>query len=410
MKRNFGAISIGSNFILLGIFLFCLKSAHLPVKPERGLKIQLSSAPALVQRTNVIDATNAPVFSTKFYWRDIESEDYPTYIANLRAVHCPEKTIFDILFADIEKLFAEREKKLDVKEKFWLTGDEIDKARLAKQEKVFALHKEKRELIKTLLNSDLDWEVMQEWYKQKELGMFLAYLPDAQVERALSVAKTFSERIQEVARRADGLRIPEDAEENSRVYSEMKTALSGIISSTELDEGELRAVCIAGYIFHSKDLKECHITGPELRHITQLKAQYDNPLQHELLKFDGEDSSPEELGKQTFLGQVKNYLREVRFKQYLRANDNEFEQLCNFVEKNGLRSQIALAVFEVQSAATLESLQIKENNRLLRREMRQQLQLIEQSARDAIQQMLGAKAMANYSTNGGSWITELGKP
>ena len=405
MNRLFNTISIGLNFVLLGVFLFCLKPSHPEIKTAES-----SSAPTVVQAIKVMSVTNAPALSPKFQWRDVESEDYPTYIANLRAVHCPEKTIFDILFADIEKLFAERKKKLEVPDKFWLTGDDLEKARLAKLTKLSELAEEKRALIKTLLNSDLDWEVMQEWYKEKEMGLFVGFVPDSQAERSLSVAKKFAERLEDVKKRAGGLLIPEDAEENRKIYSEMRLALGGIVSSVDLEEGELRMVCLINYLFANERLKESKLTGPELRQITQFKLQLDNPLERELVQYDGEDSSPEELSQQKFLEQVKKFLGEVRFQQFLRASDNEFDQLCKVGEVNGLRPQIALAVFDVRSAAKLEVLQIHEDRSLRRKEQRVQISSVWQSMHDAIAQMLGEKMMAQYSTNGGGWLTDFGKP
>jgi hypothetical protein len=36
-----------------------------------------------------------------FRWNQVESPDYPTYVANLRAIGCPEQTIRDIITADV---------------------------------------------------------------------------------------------------------------------------------------------------------------------------------------------------------------------------------------------------------------------------------------------------------------------
>src|SRR5690349_13940800 len=41
-----------------------------------------------------------------FDWRQMESEDYQQYLANLRAIGCPEKTVRDIILADVNDLFA----------------------------------------------------------------------------------------------------------------------------------------------------------------------------------------------------------------------------------------------------------------------------------------------------------------
>src|SRR5437870_4691436 len=43
-----------------------------------------------------------------FSWRDVESTDYPTYIANLRDIGCPEQTIRDIIVADVNQLYAQK--------------------------------------------------------------------------------------------------------------------------------------------------------------------------------------------------------------------------------------------------------------------------------------------------------------
>src|SRR2546425_92549 len=47
-------------------------------------------------------ASTRPVFD----WRQVESEDYRTYLANLRAIGCPEQTIRDIVGADVLQAFA----------------------------------------------------------------------------------------------------------------------------------------------------------------------------------------------------------------------------------------------------------------------------------------------------------------
>jgi hypothetical protein len=47
-------------------------------------------------------ATNWPNFD----WRLVESEDYQTYVKNLRAIGCPEQTVRDIVTADVRQAFA----------------------------------------------------------------------------------------------------------------------------------------------------------------------------------------------------------------------------------------------------------------------------------------------------------------
>ncbi|HEY6167177.1 MAG TPA: hypothetical protein VI454_04000, partial [Verrucomicrobiae bacterium] len=48
----------------------------------------------------------------KFTWRGLESPEFKAYIANLRAVECPEETIRDIIVAAVNKLYAAKLKAL----------------------------------------------------------------------------------------------------------------------------------------------------------------------------------------------------------------------------------------------------------------------------------------------------------
>jgi hypothetical protein len=50
--------------------------------------------------------SSRPDTAHRFDWRELEAPDYPTYIANLRAINCPEQTVRDIITADVASLFA----------------------------------------------------------------------------------------------------------------------------------------------------------------------------------------------------------------------------------------------------------------------------------------------------------------
>ena len=46
--------------------------------------------------------------ASAFHWGQLESSDYREYIANLRAIGCPEATVRDIIFADVRSYFFQR--------------------------------------------------------------------------------------------------------------------------------------------------------------------------------------------------------------------------------------------------------------------------------------------------------------
>jgi hypothetical protein len=54
----------------------------------------------------------APVAAAPFHWSQLESSDYATYIANLRAIGCPEQTVREIISADVDDSYASRREPL----------------------------------------------------------------------------------------------------------------------------------------------------------------------------------------------------------------------------------------------------------------------------------------------------------
>jgi hypothetical protein len=61
----------------------------------------------------------------RFDWQSVETDDYTTYIANLRGIGCPEETIQDIVIADVCKMFELKKRetrKLAPKIDYWRTN------------------------------------------------------------------------------------------------------------------------------------------------------------------------------------------------------------------------------------------------------------------------------------------------
>ena len=89
-------LSLGVNLAFAAAWL--LFSRRHPAATESAASPENSSGPA---RTNVL------VRRQYFSWSQVESADYPTYIANLRSIGCPEQTIRDIIIADVNALYAQ---------------------------------------------------------------------------------------------------------------------------------------------------------------------------------------------------------------------------------------------------------------------------------------------------------------
>src|SRR5437016_1624793 len=96
--RAFALVSIGVNLALVVAWL--ISATH--STPTR------SAPAAAMEAANDPNRARTVVRRQFFSWRELESRDYPTYIANLRDIGCPEQTIRDIIIADVNALFAQK--------------------------------------------------------------------------------------------------------------------------------------------------------------------------------------------------------------------------------------------------------------------------------------------------------------
>jgi hypothetical protein len=66
------------------------------------------------ERGNLAESQSRPepALATEFNWRELESSDYAAYIANLRRVGCPDRTVREIITADVADLYAQKRQEL----------------------------------------------------------------------------------------------------------------------------------------------------------------------------------------------------------------------------------------------------------------------------------------------------------
>src|SRR5882672_2774873 len=91
-------VSLGVNVGLAALWLFSRHPSTDPSSVSEG-----SAKDTVSQRR-----TSVVVRRQFFTWREVESADYPEYVANLRDIGCPEQTIRDIIIADVNALYARK--------------------------------------------------------------------------------------------------------------------------------------------------------------------------------------------------------------------------------------------------------------------------------------------------------------
>lgn len=109
-------ISILLNVGLLCAWLLAVTNwTALPLSPSAP---PVKAAPLALVRTAVAVASDGPAGQPEpepFHWSRLESDDYRTYVKNLRQIGCPEPTLRAIVTADVDNVYEWRGEELEKK-------------------------------------------------------------------------------------------------------------------------------------------------------------------------------------------------------------------------------------------------------------------------------------------------------
>src|SRR5438445_5753595 len=146
--RVLALISLGVNIALAAAFVLTARQ----LSRSRSVEPAGSGSASSIQ-----GGTNIVLRRQFFSWRSVESDDYPTYVANLREIGCPEQTIRDIIIADVNGLYSRR-RGLEIvtpEQQWWRAEPDSNVVQVAK-EKARLLDEERHALLARLLGTN--WE------------------------------------------------------------------------------------------------------------------------------------------------------------------------------------------------------------------------------------------------------------
>lgn len=195
-----------------------------PAAPAAALpgKIRVRSEPA----------TASP--QAQFDWRQVESEDYKQYIANLRAIGCPEKTMREIVLADVNDLFASKSAALTRTNQYqYWRKDPVSRSPEQFKEQQ-ELYLEKRDLLKTLGMETPDFaDLLGEAFRDKreEEELQLAFLTEAKRQQVTEVL--FEQARQELAAGTD-------VAQSEAIERQAQARIQAMLAPDEFKDYELR--------------------------------------------------------------------------------------------------------------------------------------------------------------------------
>lgn len=205
------------------------------------------------------DGPDETVGHRSFGWRQVESGDYRQYLANLRAIGCPERTIKDIVVADVNDLFVSRAVALTQTNQFRYWRNESVSRTEEQERQLRDLWAQKRDVLKTLgfdapdlnglmadtmhdtmLERDRQTEFLPEPKRQQVKETILRAAQQALIEGGDVTRNDVIER--EALMQIESLLTPEEFHEYELRSSTDAQRLRGTLDSLDLTEQEFRAI------------------------------------------------------------------------------------------------------------------------------------------------------------------------
>lgn len=374
-------LSLGLNIALVFMLLHAAKLVDL-TRPYAAVRAQGVALSTRVGKTNVV------IRRLNFTWNDIESTDFPTYIANLRAIQCPETTIRDIIVAEVNQVYEQKRATeiVTTDQQWWRSEPDMDflEASLNKQE---ALDQERKALLTQLLGPG--WEVGPVLVKVED-GPRLdgPVLGNLSPETKASLRKIEAQSVERQKAYTDSLGPDKAANpaELARLRLETRAQLAAILTPEQLEEYLLRYSYNA--VAMRSELNGFGATADEFRAIFRARDTLDQQIQGIAAGDPGAAKMKAELERAKEEA-VRQALGPDRYPLYRMTQDPLFRQAQKDAEQGGAPPEKVLPIYAINRATQQEANRITIDPTLTPEQRAAALEAARAQQKAAIEKLLG---------------------
>ena len=262
----------GQAALIASVVLNLLLVGFLAVVPGRtalpggvpSFNAAASSTPAATNPPVPVSEPPTVYATNRFHWRAMECEDFERFVTNLRSVGCPEKTLGDIVRADVQKLYELKTAAVSPSGGFWTSGVERERAEQAAAQEVRRLEVEQAELLAKLLgpaNAFRSWD----FEDSTELAVMLFLLgpvPEPLPERVLGELAQGEDRVQQAGEEYRHLPVAAEERRVEQLRQECLANVRRLLTDSQYREFMHRLAALAMIDNYLNDFRP---TSAELR-------------------------------------------------------------------------------------------------------------------------------------------------
>lgn len=197
--------------------------------------------------------------------------------------------------------------------------------------------------------------------------------------------------------------------ERMALGKEREAELLKVMTTSDLMEYKLRQFPQAGSLRYA--LESFEPMEREFRAFYVINEKYDRPAGAMVEEGDVVTMKQWEEVDLRQLKEIKDALGEMRFKDYMRGLQSEFQDMKRLERLNNLPTGTAAKVYDMQMAAERQVYKLVQETNLSAEQREQAVTQIRDLTQKSVRGVVGDKVYEQYkNTRGGYWLDGLGKP
>lgn len=404
------------SFKLLGLMLLTAIAA------AAGVLYWLKHQPTETLPTAAVLTTNAPVpevliqtqqvfvVTNDFDWRQLESEDYKTYITRLRSIGCPEQTIRDIIISDLDKLMAPTVRSIYGRKQnvnYWESEEEElannqDHREWARHER--EVDRQKREILKELMGIDLTRERLKQKGYEDYYERRLAFLPEDKRGDVRTLLEKYEEQERVIRDKEleDGETLDDaDRAKLRQLREQREQELTATLSPNERQWYDLwlsPSANAARYAMYGMNATEQEFLG-----VYQLRKGFDTQWNPEEIDWNSDQQvTAYQQAREALEGQIRQQLGDERYLDYKRGEDPDFHHLNAAVSRYKLDRSKAADAYEIKRAVVQTMSAVRTDPNLSPAQAEETVKRVRGETEFALRQLLGNAAYRHFQQRANS--------
>ncbi len=338
----------------------------------------------------------------------IRGDDLARLRDELRAAGLDETSIRLIVGVRLWKRYESRMNALqpapDPDRPWWKNDDYRGQTR-EQREQARVLRDEQRAELEALLGKDPDAAGANSW-----LARQYGFLPEEKREELQRLEQDYNDLASETRREARGFLLASDMEKLRFIEEEKRRDLAAFLSPEEFADYEMRHSRTAQNL--RQRMTQMDATEAEFRTIFEIQKDFDErftePDRHRAVPRTQEELKARAEAERAMKAQIRDALGADRYAAYVRAQDNDYQQLRNATQRFQLPPDTPDRIYALRDEVPLRATRIADDSTLSPEQKRDALKKLAAETRDKVRATLGSEvAQVYFGNNGMSWVNHL---